>query len=35
MKLYRIVWKDVLSETELEILLQEWKGYFEVVGEVE
>jgi len=31
MKIYRINWKESLTETELAILLEEWEGYFEVI----
>ena len=29
-KRYKIIWKQNLTKTELEILLEEWQGYFEV-----
>jgi len=31
MKKYEINWHENLNETELKILLEEWKGFFEVV----
>ncbi len=28
---YKITWTENLTQTELEILLKEWEGYFEIV----
>ena len=29
-KKYKIIWKESVTEVELETLLKEWEGYFEV-----
>jgi hypothetical protein len=29
-KMYKIIWKESVTENELKILLKEWEGYFEV-----
>ena len=29
-KRYEIIWKATVTDVELEILLKEWEGYFEV-----
>tara|TARA_R100001510_G_C7646792_1_gene204105 strand:+ start:2114 stop:2215 length:102 start_codon:yes stop_codon:yes gene_type:complete len=33
MKKYKLIWKQSLNETELAILMEEWKGFFEVKEE--
>ena len=30
MKHYKIKWTETLNETELEILLEHWEGFFEI-----
>lgn len=31
--MYEIIWKQNVTDVELEILLKEWEGYFEVKKE--
>ena len=31
--MYEIIWKQNVTDVELEILLKEWEGYFEVKRE--